>query len=54
VSEPGLSAQATLETLTWEGAERRFPGGVPEQVRGQLRHELALSRRWITPRTSSP
>ncbi|MDQ4136993.1 MAG: error-prone DNA polymerase, partial [Pseudomonadota bacterium] len=42
VIEPGLSAQETLERLTWEGAERRFPGGVPHPVREQLRHELAL------------
>jgi protein ImuB len=39
VVEPGLSAQGTLERLTREGAERRFPGGVPEPVQEQLRHE---------------
>jgi len=39
---PGLSPQEALEKLTWEGAAERFPGGVPEKVANQLRHELAL------------
>ncbi len=42
IEEVGLPAQATLERLTWEGAARRFPGGVPDAVAAQLRHELAL------------
>jgi error-prone DNA polymerase len=42
VVEPGLSAQATLERLTWEGAAGRYPEGVPDPVREQLRSELAL------------
>ena len=37
-------AQATLERLTWEGAGRRFPEGVPEAVTQQLHHELRLTR----------
>jgi error-prone DNA polymerase len=41
-AQPGLSAQQTLENLTWEGAGRRYPGGVPEDVDRQLRHELQL------------
>jgi error-prone DNA polymerase len=38
----GLTAQQTLEQLTWSGAPRRYPEGVPENVSLQLRHELAL------------
>ena len=33
---------ASLRRLTAEGAQTRFPGGVPEKVRVQLAHELAL------------
>lgn len=29
---PGLTAQQALEQLTWEGAERRYPEGVPDKV----------------------
>ncbi len=39
---PGLTPQQALEQLTWEGAERRFPEGVPERVKALLRHELKL------------
>ena len=42
ISFPGLTSQQTLERLTWEGADRRFPGGVPEKVVKQLNHELTL------------
>jgi error-prone DNA polymerase len=38
----GESAQATLERLTWEGARRRYPGGLPAKVRRTLEHELRL------------
>ncbi len=38
----GLSAQQTLERLTWEGAASRYPGGVPDNVTKQLHHELDL------------
>ncbi len=38
----GLSPQAHLEVLTWAGAEERYPGGVPDKVGDQLRHELQL------------
>ncbi len=31
-----------LRHLTWTGAEGRYPAGVPEKVRRQLEHELAL------------
>src|SRR5580704_12981750 len=42
ISIPGLTAQQTLEILTREGAAERYPGGVPDQVTRQLRHELDL------------
>jgi error-prone DNA polymerase len=42
VSTPGMTPQATLEALTWEGAERRYPEGVPDKVKAILRHELGL------------
>ncbi|HUB95378.1 MAG TPA: error-prone DNA polymerase [Stellaceae bacterium] len=38
----GLSPQERLERLTREGAEERYPGGVPQAVRTQLEHELRL------------
>ncbi len=41
-TEPGRTAQQVLEDLTWEGAARKYPDGVPEKVAAQLRHELAL------------
>jgi error-prone DNA polymerase len=42
VKTPGCSAQESLETLTWEGAARRYGGVVPDDVRVQLEHELRL------------
>ncbi len=38
----GLTAQQTLEPLTWEGAASRYPAGIPEDVTKQLHHELRL------------
>ncbi|HEY8595867.1 MAG TPA: error-prone DNA polymerase [Devosiaceae bacterium] len=38
----GETAQQTLERLTWAGAKRRYPQGVPERVVTGIRHELAL------------
>jgi error-prone DNA polymerase len=38
----GLTAQQTLEKLTWKGAATRYPDGVPDNVRKQLHHELHL------------
>ncbi len=43
--EDGLNAQERLEKLTWEGAERRYPSGLPDKVATQLRHELNLIER---------
>ncbi len=39
---PGSTPQRHLETLTWEGAGRRYPGGIPAKVSAALRHELGL------------
>ena len=38
----GRDPQAHLEDLTWQGAGRRYPDGVPESVRETLHRELAL------------
>jgi error-prone DNA polymerase len=45
LSEDGLSAQERLEKLTWEGAARRYPEGLADNVATQLRHELNLIER---------
>ncbi len=37
-----LTPQEALEKYTWEGAARRYPGGVPETVRDKLLYELRL------------
>ncbi|MEI7537897.1 MAG: error-prone DNA polymerase, partial [Comamonadaceae bacterium] len=39
---PGQTPAQTLRQLTLEGAARRYPTGVPESVRQQIEHELAL------------
>jgi error-prone DNA polymerase len=38
----GRTPQQYLEHLTWEGAMRHWPDGVPEKVEKQLHHELGL------------
>ena len=38
----GLSPQAALEKLTFEGAATRYPEGLPDDVARTLRHELSL------------
>jgi error-prone DNA polymerase len=38
----GQTPQQALEQLTWEGAEQRYPEGVPDKVRQSLQHELRL------------
>jgi error-prone DNA polymerase len=35
-------AQAALEDLTWKGAAKRYPDGVPEKVRASLVRELEI------------
>jgi len=42
VSTPGMTPQQTLEQLTFEGAARRYPDGVPDKVTAILWHELGL------------
>ncbi len=42
VSEPGKTPQDTLAELTWEGAARRYPEGLPDKVVRSLKHELRL------------
>ena len=41
-AQPGETAQAALERLSWKGAARRYPNGIPEKVRAQIVHELAV------------
>ncbi|ACA18837.1 DNA polymerase III, alpha subunit [Methylobacterium sp. 4-46] len=45
VGEDGRSALERLETMTLEGAARRYPDGVPEEVHRQIRHEFELIAR---------
>ena len=42
LSTPGKTAGEYLAELAWNGAAARYPAGVPEKVRGLLKHELAL------------
>jgi error-prone DNA polymerase len=39
---PGATPQEHLETLTWDGAAWRFPGGIPPNVRKTIARELQL------------
>ncbi|MBJ7483497.1 MAG: error-prone DNA polymerase [Brevundimonas sp.] len=39
---PGMTPQQALEHLTWEGAQDRYPEGLPDKVRKALGHELRL------------
>ncbi|HEX2559528.1 PHP domain-containing protein, partial [Phenylobacterium sp.] len=39
---PGKTAIQHLTDLAWEGAKWRYPAGVPEKVKGLIRHELHL------------
>jgi error-prone DNA polymerase len=38
----GETAQETLERLTWAGAHKRYPKGIPEKVKAGLWNELCL------------
>ncbi len=42
VKGKSITPQAELERLTWIGAEKRYPDGIPEKVLKALKHELAL------------
>jgi len=39
---PGRTPQDYLEEQTWKGAEKRYPDGVPEKVRGLIKEEFRL------------
>ncbi len=39
---PGETPDSRLERLTWEGADTRYPGGLPDKVRAQLVKELEI------------
>ena len=40
--EGHATPQEALEAFAWEGAEKRYPDGVPERTRQALKYELAL------------
>jgi error-prone DNA polymerase len=39
---PGRTTAEQLASLTWQGARKRYPAGIPEKVCSLLQHELAL------------
>ena len=39
---PGRTPSEHLSSLAWKGAHKRYPQGVPEKVRGLIKHELSL------------
>jgi error-prone DNA polymerase len=39
---PYDSPQQALEAHSWKGAAEKFPGGVPENIKKQIQHELTL------------
>jgi error-prone DNA polymerase len=41
-ADPSFTPQETLEGLTWEGAAKRYPEGLPDDVVQTLHHELDL------------
>jgi len=42
VCPPGLTPMEHLRDLAWAGAKERYPAGLPDKVRAQIGHELAL------------
>lgn len=40
--ENSATPQDALERLTWEGANMRYPEGIPQKVLNEIRHELNL------------
>ncbi|MBB3064465.1 error-prone DNA polymerase [Limibacillus halophilus] len=42
IAPDGTSPGTRLAQLAWNGAARRYPGGVPDKVRAQIVHELEL------------
>jgi error-prone DNA polymerase len=41
-TEEGVDPQTELEQLTWEGAARRYPEGIPEKITDLLRKEFDI------------
>ncbi len=41
-TEKGVDPQTELERLTWEGAHRRYPKGIPKKIRKLIPEELTL------------
>ncbi|ARO32258.1 error-prone DNA polymerase 1 [Rhizobium sp. NXC14] len=41
-NDPGETPQQTLKRLTWAGAAKRYPDGIPEKVAQQIEYELKL------------
>ncbi|TPM91526.1 error-prone DNA polymerase [Mesorhizobium sp. B2-1-3A] len=41
-TEAGVDPQTELERLTWDGARKRYPEGIPDKVEGLIRHELTI------------
>src|SRR5699024_6409790 len=37
-----MTVQHYLCQETWQGAQRRYPGGIPKHVKKQIQHELAI------------
>jgi error-prone DNA polymerase len=42
---PGMTPQSRLTQLAWEGANRKFPDGVPDKIHERIEHELELIER---------
>jgi mono/diheme cytochrome c family protein len=42
LSPPGLTPLEYLQQLTWDGAQSRYPDGLPDKVRTLIEHELVL------------
>lgn len=42
LAPPGLTPIQYLRQLTWQGAEERYPTGLPDRIRQLLEHELNL------------
>ena len=42
VAPDGRTPRETLAALTWAGAAKRYPDGIPPKVRAAIEHELAL------------
>ncbi|ABD54475.1 error-prone DNA polymerase, DnaE-like protein [Jannaschia sp. CCS1] len=45
----GRTPQGYLEELTWKGAARRYPDGIPDAISTTLRKELALIKKMDIP-----